>query len=72
MYPKITSVLEDQSRGNGVRRGGKNQLPEATKTLKGDDLSFGTLLFLGKTAPSPRFKINVFVKYAIILVVRFN
>ena len=64
-YSKLTSVLEDQSRANGVKRGGKNQLPEATKTLRGDDLGFGSLLFLGKSAPSPRFKINPYVRYDI-------
>jgi len=62
-YPKITSVLEDQSRGQGARRGGKNQLPEAAKTLKGGDLGFGSLLFLGKQTPSPRFKLNLFLNY---------
>lgn len=49
----------------GVRRGGKNQLPEAARTLKGGDLGFGTLLFLGKQTPSPRFKFNLFVNYDI-------
>jgi hypothetical protein len=58
-------VLEDQARGSGVRKGSKNQMPESAKTLKGDDLGFGSLLFLGKEAPSPRFKINLFMDYNI-------
>lgn len=62
-YPKITSTLEDQSRGNGVRRGSKTQFPESTKTLKGQDLVLGSLLFLTKVAPSPRFKVNMFFNY---------
>ena len=62
-YPKITSVLEDQSRGNGVKRGSKTQFPESTKTLKGQDLVLGSLLFLTKVAPSPRFKVNMFFDY---------
>jgi len=52
-----------QSRGNGVKRGKKSTIPEAAKTLKGGDLGFGSLLFLGKNLPSPRFKINMFVDY---------
>lgn len=62
-YPKITSTLEDQSRGNGVRRGSKTQFPESTKTIKGQDLVLGSLLFLSKVAPSPRFKVNMFFNY---------
>jgi hypothetical protein len=64
MYPKITAVLEDQSRGNGVKRGTKSQFPDSTKTIKGQDLVMGSLLFLTKTAPSPRFRANVFLKYS--------
>lgn len=52
-----------QSRGNGVKRGSKSQFPEPTKTLKGQDLILGSLLFLSKVAPSPRFKANMFFKY---------
>lgn len=63
MYPKLTALLEDQSRGNGVRRGTKTQFPESTKTIKGYDLYLGSLLFLTKTAPSPRFRTNLFLKY---------
>lgn len=40
-------------------------MPESAKTLKGDDLGFGSLLFLGKEAPSPRFKSNIFMEYDI-------
>jgi len=54
-----------QSRGNGVKRGSKSSIPEATKTLKGGDLGFGSLLFLGKNLPSPRFKMNMFMDYDI-------
>jgi len=52
-----------QSRGNGVKRGSKSSIPESTKTLKGGDLGFGSLLFLGKNLPSPRFKMNMFMDY---------
>lgn len=54
-----------QSRGSGVRRGKNNQFPEATKTLKGHDLCLGSLLFLNKAAPSPRFRSNLYMKYDI-------
>lgn len=65
IYPKVTALLEDQSRGNGVRRGKESQFPESTKTLKGHDLVLGTLLFLNKKAPSPRFRANVYMNYDI-------
>lgn len=54
-----------QSRGNGVKRGSKSTIPESTKTLKSGDLGFGSLLFLGKNLPSPRFKMNMFMDYDI-------
>jgi len=63
MYPKITSTLEDQSRGNGVKRGKQSSLPEAMKTLKGQDMFLGSLLFLSKSSNSPRFKSNLFMNY---------
>lgn len=65
MYPKITALLEDQSRGNGVKRGNNTQFPEATKTLRGHDLYLGSLLFLTKTSPSPRFRSNLYMHYDI-------
>lgn len=66
MYPKITALLEDQSRGNGVQRGKQMQFPESTRTIKGDDLILGSVLFLNKAAPSPRFRANMFLEYDII------
>lgn len=65
MYPKMTALLEDQSRGNGVKRGGNQQLPPDTKTLRGHDLYLGSLLFLTKHAPSPRFRANLYLDYDI-------
>lgn len=64
-YPKITALLEDQSRGNGVKRASKATFPEATKTLKAQQLYIGSMLFLNKTAPSPVFKSNPYMKYNI-------
>lgn len=63
IYPKITALLEDQSRGTGVKRGSKTTFPESTKTLKGHDLYIGSLLFLNKQAPSPRFRSNLYMDY---------
>ena len=54
-----------QSQGNGVRVGRKSQFPESTRTLRGYDLWLGTLLFLSKNAPSPRFRMNVYMDYDI-------
>ena len=63
-YPKITSVLEDQSRGVSVKKGGKNQFPDSARTIKAVDLVFGSVMFLGKKAPSPIFKINPHIQYS--------
>lgn len=65
MYPKVTSQLADQSQGNGVKKGRGSQFPESTKTLRGQDLYLGSLLYLGKVAPSPRFRTNLFMDYDI-------
>lgn len=65
MYPKITAILEDQSRGNGVRRATKLQIPENVLTLNGYDLYLGSLLFLTKAVPSPRFRSNLYMQYNI-------
>ena len=63
LYPKITSILEDQSRGNGVKQASKSVMPESAKYLRAGDLGFGSLLFLGKNLPSPRFKMNMYMDY---------
>lgn len=62
-YPKITALLEDQSRGDGVKRSAKVKFPEATKSIKAQQLAMGSLLFLSKTAPSPVFKSNMYMLY---------
>lgn len=64
-YYKITALLEDQSRGNGVRKGKTNKFPLSTRSIKGHDLYLGSLLFLTKSAPSPRFRSNPFLNYDI-------
>lgn len=57
-YPKVTAVLEDQSRGKGVKKGTSIQFPESTRLLRGHDLYIGSLLYLTKNKPSPRFRVN--------------
>lgn len=54
-----------QSRGEGVRRASKSQFPEATKSLKAQQMFLGSLLFLSKTAPSPVFKANPYMTYSL-------
>lgn len=63
MYPKITSSLEDQSRGSGVNRNKKNPFPESAKSLHAGDCGAGSLLYLRKKLPSPRFRINPYLNY---------
>ena len=38
-------------------------MPESAKYLRAGDLGFGSLLFLGKNLPSPRFKMNMYMDY---------
>lgn len=54
-----------QSRGEGVRRASKSQFPEATKSLKAQQMYLGSILFLSKTAPSPVFKANPYMDYSL-------
>lgn len=61
-YPKLTSVLEMQERGEGVRKGSSGTIPESAKTLSPYDTYMGSLLFLPKKVPSPKMRINPFVK----------
>jgi hypothetical protein len=61
LYPKISSILEDQNRGRGVEREKKNAFPHYTRTIRAEDACIGSILNLPKKAPSPRFRINPFV-----------
>lgn len=54
-----------QSRGNGVNRGAKSQFPNNTRFIKGQDPLIGSLLYLGKKSPSPRFRANIFMDYSV-------
>lgn len=57
---KSTCNLEDQSRGQGVNRGSKKQFPGFLQFIHGEDVLIGTLLQLGKSAPTPRLKTNIY------------
>ena len=46
-----------------MRKGKTNKFPLSTRSIKGHDLYLGSLLFLTKVAPSPRFKVNMFFDY---------
>ena len=63
MYPKVTSMMEDQSRGNGVKRGSQSVLPEAMRSLSGLDTANGSVLYLTKSANSAKLKFNLFAEY---------
>lgn len=65
MYPKCTSCLEDQSRGDGVKRSSTPRFPEAARFIHGSDVLLGSILYLGKLVPSGRFKSNVYMNYNI-------
>lgn len=61
-YPKITSILELQERGDGVRKGKNDTIPEPAKTLSAYDAYMGSIMFVPKKVPSPKMRINPFVK----------
>ena len=61
IFWKMSSILEDQNRGEGVKRSTRNVLPPNAKTLHAEDLVFGSMLHLIKKYPSPRFRVNPFV-----------
>ena len=60
-YHKVTSVLELQERGKNVTKSKSSVFPSATRTITGSDLFMGSMLFLGKKAPTPKLKINPFI-----------
>ena len=62
LYWKATSILEDQNKADGIKRSSKkNTLPVNTRILRGEDITFGSILNLKKKHPSPRFSLNPFV-----------
>lgn len=61
-YSKITSVLTDQNCGVGVKRSKNSVFPASTRTIHAEDIYMGDLLYLSKKAPTPRFRINPYVK----------
>lgn len=64
MYHKITSNFDLQERGNGVRRDtGSSAFPETARHLDAYDMATGSILFLSKTAPTPKLKGNLFCVY---------
>lgn len=62
-YPKATAQVELQARGDGVKKSVNSKMPESTRSISGSDLYFGSVLFLNKNTPSPRYRLNLFLKY---------
>ena len=56
-----------QNRAVGVLRAsggnGNSTLPKNTRTLRAEDIVFGSILNLKKKYPSPRFSLNPFVEF---------
>lgn len=63
IYPKITAMLEDQSRGEGIIKTKTKPLPDALKCIKGYDIYLGSMLFLIKKAPTPRLRVNPYLQF---------
>jgi len=61
-YFKITSSLVDQNQGQGVKKSKDNNFPKSTRRIHGEDPYIGSILYITKKAPSPRFKINPYAK----------
>lgn len=63
-YPKCTVILEDQSRGEGVKQPiGKQRFPDVCETIKGQDTWLGSIFNLMKEVPSGRLKVNLYLQY---------
>jgi len=62
MYYKVSGILEDQNRGAGVKREKNNAFHKTLQKLNSSDIILGNLLCFGKKAPTPRLKINTYIK----------
>lgn len=58
LYIKLTSNLENQNRGDGVRKGGDEKFPASLRTIQGPDCVYGSPLFLTKTAPTGKLRLS--------------
>ena len=59
LYPEITSPMELQENGEGVKRKKQKRMKiGARHYLRGPDLYIGSLLFLPKSTPTPKARIN--------------
>jgi len=61
MFFKMSSILEDQNRAQGVNKSKKNVFPLNTRSIRGEDIMFGSMLHQIKKYPSPRFRFNPFI-----------
>ena len=62
-YAKCTVILEDQSRGEGVKTPKIQRFPDVCKNINPVDLLFGSIFNLNKEVPTGRLKINLFCNY---------
>lgn len=63
LYYKGTAMLENQNRGNGVKRGGKTPFPDNLRTLHAYHIVIGSVLYLIKTAPSAMLRLNPYARF---------
>lgn len=62
-YYKGTAMIENQNRGNGVRRGGKTPFPDNMKVLHPYHVVIGCAQYLTKSAPSPLLRLNPYARF---------
>ena len=62
LYWKVTSVLPDQSQGQGVIKKKRDAFPPNIRRVKAEDLILGSIFYLPKKAPSPRLRLNPYFK----------
>lgn len=63
LYIKLTSNLENQNRGDGVRKGGDEKFPMSIRTIKGSDVAYGSPLFLTKTTPTGKLRLGLWANF---------
>lgn len=62
-YYKGTAMLENQNRGNGVKRGGKTPFPDNLRILHAYHVVIGSVLYLIKQAPSAMLRLNPYARF---------
>ena len=62
MFMKLTSSMEIQERGNGVKRGKNSAFPKNLRNITAAGVYMGSMLYLQKKAPTTFLRLNPYVR----------